>query len=393
MNRLTRVFLPLLVASGITAQQQWFVGAGGHAQIRDVMPLVAPGDTVVVAPGTYFQFTCTRGITIRAQTPGTVTVAFHAIALPQPCGCTCMSVNRAAVAFEVPVDQTAHVVGLAFAPFWSLTPCFSVFHQQVVVTGGRATFDDCAIDSLVVAAATVHLQDCTITSAKQGPGITATNANVTVVGGTIRGADAGVVLQSQPAGLAIASTNSRLHACGVAVHGGAASATMPGAPGVVANGGSLWLADANVTAGGGCAVAATGLVRIDRSTLSGGGAGCALSPTGAPLVGIDRAGPITIGHVFQVTLTSEPGALLLVYGATGLSAPIDVPGLVEQPIWIDPTALFLADLAIAPPVGSATFVYPVPAVPALAGAQFWLQGVGGTSFPLQTSPVVGGIVR
>jgi hypothetical protein len=118
-----------------------------------------------------------------------------------------------------------------------------------------------------------------------------------------------------------------------------------------------------------------------------------VSPTGAPLVGIDRNGPISIGQVFQVTLTSEPNALLLVYGATRLSAPLEIAGLVEQPIWIDPTTLFLADVAIAAPTGVTTFAYPVPAVPQLVGAQFWLQGFGGTSFPLQTSPVSGGIVR
>ena len=91
-------------------------------------------------------------------------------------------------------------------------------------------------------------------------------------------------------------------------------------------------------------------------------------------------------------IACEPGALVLVYGSTRLGAPL-LPPVVEQPVWIDPTTLFLADVALAAASGQTTFAYPVPGVAALVGAQFWLQGVGGTSFPLQTSPPVGGIVR
>jgi hypothetical protein len=69
------------------------------------------------------------------------------------------------------------------------------------------------------------------------------------------------------------------------------------------------------------------------------------------------------------------------------------PGAVDQPVWIDATSLFLSDLTVATPLGQSTFSYPVPPFPALVGAQFWLQGVGGMTLPLQTTPVVGGIVR
>ncbi len=360
MNRRSTPLVCLALTASLTAQSQWFVGPGGYAQIRDVMPLVANGDTVLVAPGTYFPFSCFRAITIRAATPGTVNIEWNFLAMPQTCGCTCLSA-QGPVYFQLPTGQTAHVVGLSFAAaFVPFTPC-----------------------------AAVHLQDCTITSAFVGAGILANSADLTIAGGSVAGASATSSLAATPG---IQLTNSRLHASGVTVTGGAASATSSGAPGIQATGGSLWLADATVTAGGGCAVSANGLVRIDRSTLNGSGASCALSPTGAPLVGIDRTGPIRIGQLFQVTLTSEPNALLVLYGSVGLAAPVVAP-LLDQPVWIDATSLFLSDLTVATPLGQTTFSYAVPPFPALVGAQFWLQGVGGMTLPLQTTPAVGGIVR
>ena len=392
--RRSAAVLPLLLGLGLTtmgtAQTQWSVGPGGYAQIRDVMDLVGPGDTVVVAPGTYHPFRCVDGITLRAATPGTVTVAFSLLSLPPSCGCTCLSFQGPAE-FAVPAGQTAHVVGVSFAGYYSMTPCLSALEQRLVVSSGRVTFDTCTIDRLIVQNAAAHLQDCTLVSAYLGPGLLANGADVTVLGGSIAGNQAGS-FSTVSASPGLLSINSRVHASGVVITGGAASATLAGAPGIQANGGSLWLSDATVTAGGGCAVNAGGTVRIDRSTLNGSGTGCAVSPTGAPLLGIDRAGPIVTGQVFQVTVASEPGALVLVYGSTRLGAPL-LPPVVEQPVWIDPTTLFLADVALAAASGQTTFAYPVPGVAALVGAQFWLQGVGGTSFPLQTSPTVGGIVR
>lgn len=389
MMRPTLSFATILTASVLCttaaslAQAQWLVGPGGYAQISQVMPLVADGDTVLVAPGTYWQFQCLRGVTIRAVTPGTVTVAWNILGAPAPCGCTCLG-SQGPVRFQPPAGATTHVVGLQFASAYFPTACFQFLHQSVQVSSGRVTFDECSIDSLRIENAIVHLQDCTVTSNFLGAGLQANAADVTIAGGSVSGTSATVSLAATP-GLQL--TNSRLHAAGVTVQGGA-----PSALGIQATGGSLWLVDATVTAGSACAVAASGLVRIDRSTLVGGGTGCLTSPTGAPLLGIDRSGPFTVGQLFQVTLASEPNALLLLFGSAGFAAPLSVPE-IEQPFWIDVAGLFLADLAIATPLGQTTFSYAVPPVPQLAGLSFWLQGVGGTSFPLQTTPVVGGVVR
>src|SRR5262249_22159141 len=144
----------------------------------------------------------------------------------------------------------------------------------------------------------------------------------------------------------------------------------PGAPGISMSGGSLWLSDSTVIAGSGCAIEATGLVRIDRTALSTFGVGCAASPTGAPLVGVSRSGPLQIGTLFQVAVATAPGAMVLVCGSTRLAAPL-LAAIVEQPIWLDPTLLFLADAAIAPPAGQTTFTYQVPPNTALVGEQVW----------------------
>ncbi|MFK7742923.1 MAG: hypothetical protein AB8H80_21605, partial [Planctomycetota bacterium] len=57
---------------------------------------------------------------------------------------------------------------------------------------------------------------------------------------------------------------------------------------------------------------ATGVLRIDRSTLigagsSGGGGTCSTSPLGAPLTGINRQGPIEIGTMFEATMQGVAG--------------------------------------------------------------------------------------
>lgn len=389
---------PLLVASlalacALPSQATWNVGLGGHAQIRDALLLAAPGDIVLVSPGNYMQFTCTTGVTIRALVPGTVTVSFDFAGLPQACGCSCLA-TQGPTRFAPPVGQTAHVVGLEFVGSSSITPCFSFIHHRVHVSSGRVTFDDCVFDrssnGLNIENAIVHLQDCTVRSIFQGPGIVVDQADLTIVGGSVSGVDAPNGVYTPGSGIRL--TGSRLQASNTTIAGGAMLSATVGSYGIESIGGSLWVSDSTITGDGECAVQATGVVRIDRCTLTGSGVGCASSPTGAPLLGIERQSAIEIGTLFEVHLTSEPGALQVLYGSTALLAPTTVP-ILAQPLLIHPNELFLADLAIAGATGQVTFSYPIPAVAALSNAQFWLQGVGGTSFPLQASPVIGGIVR
>ena len=64
------------VLTGITlAQATHFVGTGGFAAIDAALTVAAPGDIVMVSPGTWPAFTATRAVTIRAVTPATAFIA------------------------------------------------------------------------------------------------------------------------------------------------------------------------------------------------------------------------------------------------------------------------------------------------------------------------------
>lgn len=378
----------LIPAAG--AQATWLVGpTQAYSQIRDVMPLVAPGDHVVVEPGTYFDFRCDRAVTIRAQTPGTVVVAFHWEGLPASCGCACLS-QSFATRLDPPAGSDLHVVGIEFEGFYSITPCFTFIRHRVEVGSGRVTFDQCRIDALRVQSASVRLQDCDVTSGFRDPGLTAEQADITVVGGTISGADVGTHSASpQPA---VSMQAGSLHASGVTLRAGDQGATALPAAALSASGGSVWLSDSTAIGTQTCAIEASGVLRIDRSTLTNVGSGCVSSPLGGPLIGIARNGAIRNGSQFQATLKGDPGDLQIFYGSTGLGDALLVP-LLQQPVWIDVSGLFLALPAVAGSTGETVLSYVVPAVPALVGASFWLQGVGGASFPLAATPVVGGVVQ
>lgn len=396
-------FLSLTVAAN--AQTTWNVGPGNYNQIRDVLPLAAPGDVVLVAPGTYAHFDCSVGLTIRATVPGTVAIefVFGSQYFPPGCGCQCL-LGLGATRFTQPPGQATHCVGLHFVGnnFFSPLLCGGLdLQHRVEVWSGVVTFDDCIIEggtngaialngALNVYNAAAYLQDCTVSCNRSGSGIDAIDSDMTIAGGSVTGGPSpnGILA----AGNGITLNASRLHASHTTIVAGDPLGASIGARGIEAIGGSLWISDSTVTGMTDCAIMATGVVRIDRTTLTGNGVGCAVSPTGAPLVGIERSSSITIGGLFQVTLTSAPGALQLVYGSLRLGAPLSLP-IVEQPIWIDPTRLFLAEVAVAGATGQTTFSWQIPATTQLLDEQFWLLGMGGTTFPLQSTPVVGGMVR
>ena len=284
----------LVLACAIPAQTTWLIGPSGHAEIRDVMQLVQDGDTVLVDAGTYFNFDCDKAVTIRAATPGTVTVNFDLASLPSGCGCQCLA-TKGPTRLQPPPGKSMHIVDIAFGAYQSITPCFSLLAHQVQVTSGRVTFDDCTIDRLSITGAAVHLQDCTIVSQLAGPAIEATQADITIVGGQVTGSNKSSQFLANNAYDGIKTIDSRLHASHVVVTGGDPLTSTIGTFGIHAIGGSLWLSDAAVTGNMQCAVQATGLVRIDRSTLAGSGANCASSPTGASLQGMQRQGGIEIG--------------------------------------------------------------------------------------------------
>lgn len=393
-----KIVLPVLaLASSLAAQTTHFVGPGGFPQIQDAVAAAVDGDTIEVAPGNYFSFDCTLAVTIVAQTPGTVLVDYSLAQLPASCGCSCL----AAQAFVAPSvlsplsGESMHVVGIDFGGFQTITPCFSGIQHFVSVTAGRVTFDSCSIARMRVETNGVAvLQDCDVAGSDGERGITIDGGDVTIVGGNYVGAGlVGPVFIGfvRPA---ISMVSGRLHASHASFSAGAPGLTGLTAPGIQQSGGTIWLTDATVTGEGTCAVQSAGVLRMDRVTLIDGGGGvvCPTAPVGAPLLGVARNGPITVGALFEATMTSQPGDLQFFYGSLALDEPLML-GPVDQPIWIDAGSLFFSLSSVGDALGQSKFSFQVPNLPVLSGYEYWVQAVGGSTFPLQASPPVGGIVR
>ncbi|MFK7742926.1 MAG: hypothetical protein AB8H80_21620 [Planctomycetota bacterium] len=396
-SRMLRSLAAAMALCAIAAGQATTWIATPQNPLRQLMPQVQNGDTVLVAPGSYMGFRCDKGVTIRAQMPGTVTVNFAINLLPSSCGCSCQLKDWSTDLLPPP-GHDLHISGIDFGGYQSINVCFGAFRHFVRATGGRVTFDDCRIDRLQLRQTTAHLQGCDVTSIS-GPGIDAQQSNVTIVGGSVAGANVSNVFASVAPAPGIALEASRLQLSHASVQGGDPGTTTQATPGLIASGASsTWVTDTTIAASGSgtCAVEATGVLRIDRSTLigagSGGGAACSTSPLGAPLTGINRQGPIEIGTMFEATMQGVAGDLQIFYGATSLAGPIALP-LVDQPIWLTPSDLFFSQLGLADTNGASHFAFQVPPVVALVGTEFWLQGVAGSTLPLQTTAVVGGLVR
>ena len=108
MKKLATICQILAVAAvGLPAQTTHIVGLGGLPQIRDALAIAAPGDTILVQPGTYAHFSATVGVQIRAQTAGSVQVQWNQAFAPgcssNPfCVLTCMAPSRTRTALPVP---------------------------------------------------------------------------------------------------------------------------------------------------------------------------------------------------------------------------------------------------------------------------------------------------
>lgn len=72
---------------------------------------------------------------------------------------------------------------------------------------------------------------------------------------------------------------------------------------------------------------------------------------------------------------------------------IDLPGVLAQPMWLDPASVFAVALLGFDAAGIAAVTWPIPSNPALVGATLWLQAAGGPQLPVPTSAVPGGMVR
>lgn len=361
--------LLLVAAVGIPAQH--IVGPGGLPQIGSALAIAAPGATIHVLPGVYAPFTAGFGCTIRALTPGTVTIA--------PAG------SLVTTTLAAPAGQTVHLVGLTFDD-----P--AAFGTSVVrVTSGRATLDQCTLTTLlgaplVVQDASIHLQACTV--AANGhlgvrPGLLATNSYVTAIDTTFRGSP--ITSLPHPTGQpGVSLVGSNFHASGCSIFSGMEFLT----PALRASGGQVWLSDSTLV-GTTCPIQATGTVLADRCSLQPLLVGCA--PPGGGLLGVSRPNALHQGAGFDLTYRTVANGYAAVFASQEL-ATLAIPGLHAETQWLGGGIVNLG-VVFADGSGQAQASWTIPAGTWLIDQPLWFQGLTGFALPLQLSPVAGGVIR
>ncbi|MEZ6037824.1 MAG: hypothetical protein R3F29_10115 [Planctomycetota bacterium] len=399
MRRLSLLCLPAaVVAVQIPSQSTLSVGPGGFPQIRDALAAAQPGDTLLVQPGTYAHFDATIGVTIRAAVPGTVEVVYDPAFTPPGCqmSLVCMS-TEGPTHLAPPSGQPLHVIGLNFLPTATPIGLLNAFHR-VAIDSGTVTMDDCVIRSagssaLSVTDAVVSLQGCTIRNESANgvfsSGALLDGATVTMVDCTVIGGPASPGLY--PGGDGLRVIQSSVHASGLLVRGGS-SQMQAGGPAVRAASGAIWISDSQLEAGNAaCAVAVTSaVVQLARCNVVNASLSCG-QPATAPLLGVHRPQPLTLGGTFVLEFRTDPNGFVF------LSASPDLIGapLLEtvQPLSLHPASLVFAGVFFADANGVASGAWNVPNNPALVDATLWFQGATGFSFPLQMTPVAGGVMR
>jgi hypothetical protein len=386
----------VVFAVGSSAQTTHLVGPGGLPQIRDALAIAQPGDRIHVQPGTYAHFTATVGVTIRALVPDSVEVGYDISYAPAGCTLLC-SATEGPTTMAPPAGQTVHVVGVRFLPNAQSTSFFTAFHR-VRVASGLAHFENCTIQSfrdygvLVEPGAQVHLNDCTVAGIGQNFGTygaqVLAGGSLTAVGSQIHGSAS--LVNQVGAGLLVSGGTAHLSDC--VLTGGVLAFPFPISYPALQGAGTAWLHGC-LLQGGGCAVSWGGpQPQFDSCTFT--------SPTncGIPvgpfpsLLGVVQATAPLLGAPFALDWQTEPSGLVAVFASFGLGR-LDLPGILEQPGWVDPANEFFVGALFADPSGAATTTFALPANPLLTDLELWFKGVSGFSFPLQSSVPVGGVLR
>ncbi|MBX3463430.1 MAG: hypothetical protein KF830_09675 [Planctomycetes bacterium] len=375
MLRLVRLCLLPVVAVGIPAQAIHLVGPGGLPEIGSALAIASPGDVVHVLPGTYAPFTVSIGCTIRGLTPGSVHVQDATV--------------PASVHVAPPPGQVVHFAELAFS-----FPGGGNFE----ITGGRVTLDRCTLlsmgsvsgASLNITNADVHLQGCTVSCNHQfgfSPAVRATTARVTAIDSHFFGSPIGMGFYYSTAP-GIDATNTTLHVASCSIQSGVYGVGQ--VPGLRANGGQVWLSDCTVAGRLACAIGGTGPVLADRCSLSPVMASCPPPPAGG-LLGIERPQPLQTGAAFTLVFKTIPNSYAAVFASPELTT-LTIPGLHAQTQWLG-VGVFDLGAVFADSLGRATATWQLPSVPDFVDQTLWFQGVTGFAFPLQLSPVAGGLIR
>lgn len=385
---------------GLPSQATLLVGPGGLPQIRDAVALAAPGDVVLVQPGTYAHFACTRPITIRATVPGAVQVAYDPAFLPSGCSLVCLlSEGPTYLAPQGP--GTLHVVGLRFlGNTVSLTPSARARHR-VLVSSGSVHLDRCELAAtevsvLSISQSSVHLQDCKITV--EGASGTA-NAVRLVTGSVVSAVRTEIrsnvaIGGSAAAGAAVELTDSFLHGSEVVLVGGTAAVGASGPALRLFGSARVHLADSDLTAGANqCPVLPVGsAVWLDRCVVSPNGGTCGNHPSPVALLAVARSQPLRLGQSVALDWQAAPFDPVFVYAAFGLDPAVSGPPL-GQPLRLAGGSLQFAALLVGDAQGSSQLTVQIPGLAGLVGLPVFWQGVGLGANDLQLSPPVGGLIE
>ncbi len=375
-----------------SAQTTFFVGPGSIPEIRDALQIANPGDLIIVQGGTYAHFTATIGVTIRALTPGTVSVTWQPQFVAPACltNPQCLATEGATVLAPAP-GQSLHVIGIDFLPNVWVGPAVV---RHCVAASGRVTLDQCSMQATGATAlwalgGTLHLQDCAVAAlgtAATGHGLVAINSYVTAINSAIGGN--GAATPGDGAWLIGSTLQGSMLQCL-----GGASPQGSGAPALRADANSrIWISDSFLIATNQCPVVAplaTG--NITRTTQSPGSAGCTTLPPG-PLLGVDRPAPPQGGSPFMLRFRGDPQNLVVILVDPDLGT-FPAPGIVDQPLSLGLVNSFIAGAWLTDSNGALSVSWTMPNGAPFVGRPLWFQAAGGVAFPFQVTPLAGGVLR
>ena len=401
----SRYLFPVLcaLAAALPSQTIWNVTSG--TDLNTVFAGAAPGDIVLLGPGTYSPFQLTKGLTVIG--PATILGP----ASPQ--------LPSYDTSVTVPAGQQARLVGLEFRP--TAPPIPLVLWGQMVTVDGDASFEQCrfgpgAPHCLEIHGGNVVLRDCIVVGTGIFGGLLQTGGSSWVVGCSLFGVNAGDLSFGLPIASTPAATvlGGRMMVASSTLLGGAAAleianlAFLPPAPALtVSSPGLVTLADSVVRGGAGMTFGpgaigivsnTNAVVRFARSTVASGVGTVAIAPyvgnvaNDDDLVGLSMNHGLMLGQTTTATATAGASGLLLAVLATFDNSVATSPLAAEPIFGLLNGAITLALAAPAPGATVAASVV-VPPVPMLVGAPLWLQAAQWNGVQFRLSPVVGGVVH
>ncbi|MBL8754443.1 MAG: hypothetical protein JNK15_14160 [Planctomycetes bacterium] len=388
----------LALSPAILAQTVWNVAP--PANLTQVFANAAPGDIVVLAPGTYARFVLAKGLTVIG--PATI----HGLDSPPTMTGPWNSV------VQVPAGQRARLVGLDFEqgittgnPTYPNTP-----HGLDI--SGDASIEDCLIGpgdpTVAISSGRVSLQRCTMRVGWNYGGSAIYGGLVSLTDCTLLPKDCFDFAYGQIVGTpALAIYGGAVTASGLTARGGTgcwcAFCPVPAAsnPAIHAAWGTdVRITDSNLQAGVGplaqSAVSGIASTRLARNTLVpilGGTPTTGGVLADGNLVGLRMTAGFVRGQTATVVATSGTSLGPLLIGASFDAIGVVAPG-IEGIYWLQSATFVPLQLAFPAAGATVSTNIAVPSSPGLLGACAWVQAAQlAPSGAWYASPLVGGVVR